>query len=320
MTATVVAPIVQVQKAASPVSIAGGGTVTYTLTIRNNASGSGAGPAYDFAFGDTLPAELGSPALVLPLPAGVSASFAGNVLAGSIARLDPSTQVEVRYTATVDPATPLGRTIVNAANAQATSLPGPCGTGGNASAPCAAPQGDPGSATGERTGSGGVNNLAAATTAPFTTASINVAKSLVNPQACYAIGDPWNTRSASRCRSAAPGRSASATRCPPASCSTREPVDFDRRWTGDVHEHADPRGAVRADADLRLRRHRDADGGGDHLGYTATVANVIANQNGAALVNAAAALYQDPNDAARTNTVPHRPIRPCASASRTSRW
>ena len=83
VTATVVAPIVQVQKTASPVSIAGGGTVTYTLTIRNNASGPGAGPAYDFAFGDTLPAELGVPALVLPLPNGVTASFAGNVLAGT---------------------------------------------------------------------------------------------------------------------------------------------------------------------------------------------------------------------------------------------
>ena len=99
VTATVVAPIVQVQKTASPVSIAGGGTVTYTLTIRNNASGPGAGPAYDFAFGDTLPAELGAPALVLPLPVGVSAAFVGNVLAGTVAQLDPSTQVQVQYTA-----------------------------------------------------------------------------------------------------------------------------------------------------------------------------------------------------------------------------
>lgn len=303
VTATVVAPIVQVQKAASPVSIAGGGTVTYTLTIRNNASGPGAGPAYDFAFGDSLPAELGSPSLLLPLPAGVTASFAGNVLAGTIARLDPSTEVQVQYTATVDPATPLGRTIVNAANAQATSLPGPCGTGGNASTPCAAPQGDPGSATGERTGSGGVNNLAAAATAPFTTASVNVAKSLVNPQAYYAIGD----RASYEIRVALPVGSAKAFRIRDvlpaglvfdASSSWFSIVGGPVTFTGPVTPPAQSGQTLTFDfGDIATPTAAEIT-----IGYTATVANVIANQNNATRVNAAAALYQDPNDAAGTIT------------------
>ena len=302
VTATVVAPIVQVQKAASPVSIAGGGTVTYTLTIRNNASGPGAGPAYEFAFGDTLPAELLSPTL-LPLPPGVTAAFADNVLSGSVARLDPSTQLQVQYTATVDPATPLGRTIVNAASAQATSLPGPCGTGGNPATPCAAPQGDPGTSSGERTGAGGaVNNLAAAITAPFTTAGVNVTKTLLNPQAYYAIGD----RASYEIRAALPVGTARAFRLRdtlPAGLSfdagsatvstTGGPVTYTGAPT--------PPGQAAQTLTFAFGDVTTATAAGEIVvRYTATVANVIANQNNGNRVNSAAALYEDPNNAANT--------------------
>jgi uncharacterized repeat protein (TIGR01451 family)/fimbrial isopeptide formation D2 family protein len=196
----VAAPVVTVTKSVAPLPVASGDTITYTLTVRNNASGNGAAPAYDWTFADTLPADLLGPSLgTITAPGGVSvgASFAGNVLSGTISRLDPGQQVVIPYTVTVDPLTAIGKTISNAANAQTTSLPGPCGTSGNAGAPCSPlvapatiPLGDPGTGTGERTGAGGlVNNLAAGVTTPFTTGAINVTKVLLSTQAYYAIGD-----------------------------------------------------------------------------------------------------------------------------------
>ncbi len=299
VTATVVAPVAQVTKSVVPALVGGGDTVTYTLTIRNNSSGAGAAPAYDWTFADTLPADLQTPALVLPLPPGVTASFTGNVLSGTVAKLNAGTQVQVQYTAQIVPATPVGKTIVNAANAQTTSLPGTNGTG-NATAGAA------GSCNGERTGSGtnlacgatsSSNNLSAATTAPFTTASLNISKSLLAPQAWYAIGDtatyqvqitvPVGTaanvsmldtlpaglafNAGSATVSATAGITYTGTPTPPAQAGQGITFAF-----GNVT--ATTAGTIT-------------------IVYSATVSNVIGNQDNTSLVNAARVTFNNPSGA-----------------------
>ncbi len=178
----VVSPVVRVNKVVAQQLDPGNNTITYTLTIANTATGAGAGPAFDWTFSDTLPATLTNPQLVTPLPPGVTASFAGHLLTGTVARLDPGQQAVVSYTASVDPATATGTTIANAAGTQATSLPGPNGTGG-------ATPGTPGATNGERTGTGGVNNLGDATAAPFTLQRLGIVKTRTSAATGYAIGD-----------------------------------------------------------------------------------------------------------------------------------
>jgi len=137
--ALVVAPSVQMTKVVAPATGVGGGdTVTYTLTITNPVA-TGSAPAFNWNFSDTLPSDLQTPLLVsVVAPGGVTttAAFTGNVLNGTISQLNAGQSVVVTYKAQIKPATPIGKTIINAASSQTTTLPGPCGTSGNVSAPC----------------------------------------------------------------------------------------------------------------------------------------------------------------------------------------
>lgn len=183
-TVHVALPVVAVDKQATPTSVTGGTLVTYTLDVSNTATGANASAAYELTFGDTLPADLTSP-MVTNLDAGstgatVNGSFAGNVLSGTIDRLDPGETVTITYTATVDPGVPFDEMITNTANANGTSL---VGTNGEA----ATAPGAPGSATGERTGAGGVNNLFHSDPATITVDSPTLSKTTLNPQTRYPI-------------------------------------------------------------------------------------------------------------------------------------
>ncbi len=305
VTATVVVPIVQLTKTVVPALVGGGDVVTYTLTIRNNSSGAGAAPAYDWTFSDTLPADLITPVLVMPLPSGVTAAFAGNVLSGTVTRLDPGTQVQIQYNATILSSTPDGKTIINAANAQATSLPGSNGT-------ASATPGAPGSCNGERTGSGvnvscnGVtnsNNLSAATTAPFTTSSPNVTKTLVAPQAFYAIGDvvqyqvqiavPVGTATNMRLVDTLPA--GLAFNAGSATIGTTPGISYTGIPT--------PPGVAGQTLTFTLGNVTATAAGTITFQYSATVANVLTNQDGVALVNIASVLYDNPSGPG-TITVP----------------
>jgi uncharacterized repeat protein (TIGR01451 family)/fimbrial isopeptide formation D2 family protein len=298
VTNTVVVPIVHLDKKVLPALVAGGDQVTYTLTISNTSSGAGAASAYDWTFADTLPADLISPALVTPLASGVSASFTGNVLSGKIAKLDPGTQAQVQYTATILSTTPIGKTIVNAANTQATSLPGPNGT-------LNATPGAAGSCNGERTGNGGdnvicngvsnSNNLTFAATAPFTTNSINVAKALIAPQSYYAIGDivqyqvqisvPVGTATTVRLQDTLPAGLAFN----PGSATISNTAGITYTGTPTPPSIAGqvltfPLGNVTATA-----------AGTITIRYNATVSNVLTNQDNTGLVNNAQVLFDNPS-------------------------
>ena len=309
VTATVVAPIVQLTKSVLPALVGGGDQVTYTLTIRNNSSGAGAAPAYEWTFADMLPADLTSPALVLPLPAGVTAAFAGNALSGTVTKLDAGTQVQVQYTATILSTTPIGKTIVNAANAQTTSLPGSNGT-------ASATPGTPGSCNGERTGSGanvvcgGIansNNLSGATTAPFTTNTVNVAKALLAPQSYYAIGDvaqyqvqiavPVGTATTVRLLDTLPA--GLAFNVGSATISSTAGISYTGTPT--------PPTVAGQLLTFTLGNLTATAAGTITVQYSATISNVIGNQDGTLLVNNARVLFDNPAGGTFTVTAPSPP-------------
>ncbi len=178
-TVHVAEPQLSVDKSVSPTTAAGGDTVTFTLVISNTASGANAASAFDWTITDTLPVQYLSPSVSSVNTGGtgavVAAGFVGNTLNATIDQLDPGESITITYTATVDPGVSYAQVITNTANAVATSLPGPNGTGG-------VTPGAPGSSTGERTGSGGVNDLTAQDSAQVTVDAPSLTKVTVNPQ------------------------------------------------------------------------------------------------------------------------------------------
>lgn len=171
-------PVIQITKSANPTSVQGGDTVTFTLVISNAASGTNAASAFDWTVTDALPSQYISPSVSSVNTGGsgatVGAGFMGNTLTVTIDQLDPSEAVTIIYTAIVDPSVSFNLVITNTATGVATSLPGTNGTGG-------ATPGAPGSATGERTGTGGVNDLTASDNAQVTVRGPVLSKHTVNP-------------------------------------------------------------------------------------------------------------------------------------------
>lgn len=171
-------PVVQITKTASPAAPAGGDTVIYTLTIKNNSTGVNAAMGYDWTFTDTLPAELTNPgSFTVTGNAGthaVTGTFTSNTLNGTIDVLAPGESVVATYTATVVTGTAYGKAIANSATATATTIPSTSTD----------------DAAGRRTGDAtGANNLRATTSATVTTGKPTMTKAVVDAQSYYAIGD-----------------------------------------------------------------------------------------------------------------------------------
>ena len=178
-------PVIQVAKTANPLTGSGGDTITFTLTITNNSTGANAASAFDWVITDTLPSEYEAPFDVTNIDAGtsganVTASFTSNTLNGTIDQLDPGESVTIEYTAKLKTTVFFGQIITNTANVTTTSLPGLKGTGD-------ATPGDSGTSTGERTGSGDVNNLYGSDPASVTVNIPNLTKEILNLQNYYAI-------------------------------------------------------------------------------------------------------------------------------------
>ena len=160
--------------------------MTFILEIRNDSVGATAAAGFDWTFTDTLPNRYLSPTLVSTDAGGsgatVTASFTGNVLSGTIDRLDPGEAVVVIYTAQIDPSALFAEEVTNTASAEATSLPGANGTAG------AAP-GAPGTATGERTATGGVNDLRTTDSATVIVSRPSLTKRVFPQRPFWAIGE-----------------------------------------------------------------------------------------------------------------------------------
>ncbi len=277
-------PGITATKTVLPAAPNAGGTVTYTLTLSNPA-GANAVSGFDLSYTDTLPADLVSPTSptfnVGATGAVVTGSFGGNALSGTIDRLDPGESVVVTYTAQVDNATPFGKTIVNAASAQTTTLPG--------------------ADANERT----ISSTAA--TATLTTSTPSMVKALVSPQARYAIGDivnyrvtvslPVGTTTNFTLLDTLPAGLAFVT----GSASLALSAGVTGPSTGAIAPTSTsplsfPLGSITVTA-----------AGTITLDYQAQVSNVGTNQNGTTLVNSASATYDRPGGGTNTINVASEP-------------
>ncbi len=184
---TVAEPVVTLTKAAAPGALlTTGGSTQFTLTVANVA-GANAAPAFDLTISDPLPAAytgVGARVITATGATGVADTTSGTAVGATIARLDPGGSVTIVFSAVASGPLTAGP-VVNNANLSWTSLPGANGSAADG----AATPGSAGSATGERTGTGGTNDYAASATATVTVGGVAIAKSVVAPQARYAIGD-----------------------------------------------------------------------------------------------------------------------------------
>ena len=151
-----------------------GDTVPYTITINN----TGNAPAYNINVTDTLPATLNLVSLSTPASPAYYSEESRTVTTGAggsfdlvVARLNPGDSISYTLTTTIEYTALVAVTINNTATVRWTSLPGPQGTGD-------ATPGGSGTATGERTGSGGVNDYTASSTVGITLRSPGAAKSI----------------------------------------------------------------------------------------------------------------------------------------------
>ncbi|MDW8148897.1 MAG: isopeptide-forming domain-containing fimbrial protein [Roseiflexaceae bacterium] len=159
-------------KNAGPASGDAFDTITYAV-IFVNATGATVSDAFDVRVLDTLPSDT---TLITTSVSVVSAggcatgvinNSAGNTVDVTIGQVPPGCIVNIAYQATLNVSVFPGQVITNTANLTYTSLPGSAGTGGFFGSTAGAS----GSATGERNGSGGINDYAGS---DFATVSITL--------------------------------------------------------------------------------------------------------------------------------------------------
>jgi fimbrial isopeptide formation D2 family protein len=165
-------------KIATPTSGDAFDVITYTVTY-TNATGATVTDAFDVRLLDVLPADTtlitGSVAVTSSCATGFTNSSAGNTVDVTVGRVPPGCSVTVTYQATLNVSVIPGQTITNTATLTYTSLPGNSGTGGFFGSTA----GSSGSATGERNGSGGINDYAGNDTATVTIVAPTLAKRIV---------------------------------------------------------------------------------------------------------------------------------------------
>ncbi|MFK8012741.1 MAG: isopeptide-forming domain-containing fimbrial protein [Marinicellaceae bacterium] len=185
---TIIEPELSIDISAGPAAIFGmGGTVAYTVSITNPNSGFNAA-AYDINITNALPAAFTGLSIDSITPAGgvsgVTDNSAGSNVVINVANFPTGGSLTVVYSASA--AGPLADGVINnTATVNWTSLPGTRGTG-------SVTPGDSGDIDGERDSSGGSNDLTANDTAVVAVGSVNLTKSILNPQTRYAIGDLVN--------------------------------------------------------------------------------------------------------------------------------
>jgi len=184
---TVIEAAVAVTETVSPIlMLTSGGDATYTVTVTNPA-GALVGPAYDMSVIDMLPGDITALSVDSIVPAGgvsgVTDNSSGTTLDVSVDFFPPDGSLTITFTGTIAGPLADGTTVSTNVNVRWTSLPGTNGTG-------SVTPGAPGDSDGERTGSGtGVNDLVATDGADVVIGTVNLTKTILNPQSFYAIGD-----------------------------------------------------------------------------------------------------------------------------------
>ncbi len=141
-----------------------GGSLTYTLSFSNNATGNNAATAFDVILTDTFNSNLTIGTVTVSSNQGAACAGGNTFSAGSTtvgqlvtvtaSCLNPGRTVTVTVNATISAGTTSGATIPNSASLTYTSLPGAQGNCSTSPFTCTG-VGSSGSGTGERNGSGG---------------------------------------------------------------------------------------------------------------------------------------------------------------------
>jgi len=175
-------PSVAVSKNASPTTGDAGDVISFTL-VAQNAGGANSSPAYETTLIDTLPTGLANLRNINISPNASCAGLAttdntvGDTLDLLFSVLAPGCAVTVTFDADLTAAVAPGSVIINTATSTWTSLPG---SGGSAANPTgSATPGAPGSVSGERDGSGGVNDFTAAGSANVNVPGVGLTKSVI---------------------------------------------------------------------------------------------------------------------------------------------
>ncbi|MEM7053203.1 MAG: isopeptide-forming domain-containing fimbrial protein [Pseudomonadota bacterium] len=173
-------PQVDVGKSASPTTGDAGDVITFTVTVVN-AGGANSSPAYEVVLTDSLPTGLEglSVSSITPsgcLGLGTNDTSTATTLDIFFAEMAPGCSVAIEFTATLGTGVAPGTTITNTAGAIWTSLPGPNGTPGNQTGSTV--PGTAGSSTGERDGSGGLNDYSDSGSANVNIPGVGITKSV----------------------------------------------------------------------------------------------------------------------------------------------
>ncbi|PKL94869.1 MAG: hypothetical protein CVV18_07570, partial [Gammaproteobacteria bacterium HGW-Gammaproteobacteria-8] len=175
-------PVVSVSKSASPTTGDAGDVIGFTL-VAGNAGGADNSPAYEASLVDTLPPGLVNlrNVNVSPNAACIGLTMSNNTVGDTLdllfSVLAPGCLVTVSFDADLTATVAPGSVITNTASSSWTSLPGIDGTAGNPTG--STTPGVPGSATGERDGSGGVNDYNATGSANINVPGVGLIKSVI---------------------------------------------------------------------------------------------------------------------------------------------
>ncbi len=167
-----------------PAQAEAGSTITYSVTY-SNVSGANASPAYNVVFSDVIHPKLSlAPASVVTTSAcavGVTNNSTASTINISIDTLPTGCAVSITYSASVRTTVIPGETLNNSAQVVYTSLPGDFGTNPNPTGSILVTgTNNPGSATGERTGVGGINDYLDTSIAGLVIFQVAPAKSLIS--------------------------------------------------------------------------------------------------------------------------------------------
>ena len=175
-------PVVSVSKSAAPNTGDAGDVIAFTLTL-NSGGGANNSAAHEVSLVDALPAGLANLRNVNISPSGACTGLstfdnsAGDTLDLLFSVLQPGCTVGVTFDADLTASVGPGSVVTNSAASTWTSLPGMAGTTVNPTG--SATPGATGSASGERDGSGGVNDYSATGNANVTVPGVGLIKSVV---------------------------------------------------------------------------------------------------------------------------------------------
>lgn len=188
---TVVEPsITNVNKTANPITGDAGDTITYTVTY-SNASGATNTNAFEARLTDILPAglQLNLASIAGTLTGGATGytdNSVGNTVDITLSNVPVGGGLILTYTAEILPTAVPGQIITNTANITYTSLPGANGTTPNSTG--SSTPGGSGTNTGERDGSGSINDYNDSDPASVTITGDAITKALESTSAAHTSG------------------------------------------------------------------------------------------------------------------------------------